>query len=150
MRSESGSLDIKSDPARVLVDSSRARAEMGAASPELVRQQWVRDCRDAILRNIEKMAEEGDRMAAIETGENAVAAIAAESGYSGLYGMTPEEIMAAANVALVPSSRPEIEWQGGKVDVRYEPGDVQVLWHPGRLDIKASRARVEFYLQQVR
>lgn len=148
LRSRRGALSIQSNRARLSVDSRQARAEMGAATPELLRQEWMRDCQAAGLRVIGRAAEEGDRMAAIETDENAIVAIAAESGYSGLDGMTPDEVMAAVNVALVPSSRPQIDWQAGDEQVSYVPSRVEASWRPGRLSIEATRARVEFLVQR--
>ena len=150
LRSDPGTLNIESERARVSVDSRQVRAEMGAATPEILRQEWVQDCRASGLRAIERMANEGDRMAAIETGEDAIVAIASDSGYSGLHGMAPEEIMASANVALVPNSWPKMEWSGGRVRIGYEPGRVEATWQAGRLSIEATRAQVEFRVQQIR
>ncbi|WP_256205591.1 DUF6470 family protein, partial [Calditerricola satsumensis] len=78
----------------------------------------ARDCaaegREAALDGIARIAEEGDRLRAIETGENAIAAIAAEKA------LPPP---ADFTIALMPSPF--------SVKMRYEPTRLLLHWELG-------------------
>lgn len=129
---EPAKVEISSRPYGVLeIDQSPCRASYGIYEhPEFVRQMAELG-RQTALETIGRIAQEGDRMAAIETGEPVFANLAAEA--------TIQEV---PDITIVPISKPDIRYTPnppkfnpipGKVNLSFEPGSVQIDYQPGRV-----------------
>jgi len=71
-------LTIERVPGRLVIDQSQAWAASGLKDPLTLARDIAAEGRAAALEGIARIAEEGDRMQAIESGENAIATIATE------------------------------------------------------------------------
>ncbi|GAB6931756.1 DUF6470 family protein [Calditerricola satsumensis] len=107
-------LTIERVPGRLVIDQSEAWAASGLKDPLTLARDCAAEGREAALDGIARIAEEGDRLRAIETGENAIAAIAAEKA------LPPP---ADFTIALMPSPF--------SVKMRYEPTRLLLHWELG-------------------
>ncbi|HEY8341515.1 MAG TPA: DUF6470 family protein [Calditerricola sp.] len=118
-------LSIERVPGRLVIDQSQAWAEAGLKDPLTLTRDFAAEGREAALEGIARIAEEGDRLQAIETGENAIAAIAIDKA------LPPP---ADFTIALMPPPF--------SVKMRYEPTRLVLRWELGSafFDPKTYRA----------
>ncbi|MBO8142816.1 MAG: hypothetical protein H0Z37_11710 [Firmicutes bacterium] len=109
-------LHVKTTLPSVRVDPSRALADIGLKPIGQIAAESASKARIIGLEAIRQIAREGDRMARIETGENAVPAIAKEKGYR------EKQI----NIDSAPKHRVAVAVETGNVSVQLAPGKVQV------------------------
>lgn len=116
---------IERVPGRLVIDQSQAWAERGLKDPLTLTRDFAAEGREAALEGIARIAEEGDRLQAVETGENAIAAIATDKA------LPPP---ADFTIAFIPSP--------GSVKIRYEPTRLMLHWELGGafFDPKTYRA----------
>ncbi len=119
---------------RVEINQYPCWAEVGLKnSTDLLREFAQRGHADA-LEGIGRRAAEGDQLASIETKVDAIVAIA-----TNVLLPPPDEF----NIALMPTSRPEINFVGGKkltiepipVDIKVTPQGAKIDFNPGKVDI---------------
>ncbi len=106
---------LRTTPARIIVDSSKAREEIGFKSPRAFCEAGKALGKQAALGGIARRAQEGDRFQHIENTSNPVAEIAAEILVDNL----------DYNVGLVPKTWVQITVERGKVEVRTEKKKVE-------------------------
>jgi len=132
-------LEIRREPVQVLIDQFQCFSEAGRKSVFELGREYARLGREAALKAIGRIAEEGRRMAAIERKENVIPQLARER--------TTRD--AAFNIAFIPTSRPEIQVTGGTMDMKYIPGSLQMDWEiHTTAEFDATLHKVEIYMRQ--
>jgi len=140
-RQKHAEVNMHTEHLRIEIDQYECFASAGLKGPiDLTREAAQRGYRQAI-EYIGKVAEDGDRLAAIELGGNPIADIAERDAYS-------EHDF---NIDIMPKARPKINVKGG---VRYEPernaegvnNGVDGKYIPGYLNIKYSPSKVSVYV----
>lgn len=118
-------LTIERVPGRLVIDQSQAWATSGLKDPLTLARDIAAEGRAAALEGIARIAEEGDRLQAVETGENAIAAIATEKAFP-----PPADF----TITLMPPPF--------SVKMRYEPTRLVLHWELGGafFDPKTHRA----------
>lgn len=116
---ERAQLELEREPVRLSVDQRQTFKEIGLYTIWMRMDEMSQQGREAALESIGRWSAEGDRLMRIESGENAIAAIAAES-----WPAPPPEV----NVALVPQTPPQIRVEGGQVRVEVRPGKLELNW----------------------
>lgn len=132
IRTTKPELDIQTTPAQLDIRQAKGEFEMdftpyrysiGIKNLQEFMRDYAQEGRQAVLEAIGNIAQEGDRLARIESKENAVVNIAADSC------MTPEG---------------QLEWtriEPPIVNYHFEPAKINVT--PGKLDITLRRGTVE-------
>jgi len=130
---EAAKLDIQ-QPAGVLeIDGTANRASMGLKTPAQFMLDIAEKGKTTVLETIARIAQNGDRMARIQSGENAVVGIAADAVVKGpleitLAPLAPPEIhytMRKPEITITPG-KPQIQAQASPVEAQYTPGTVDV------------------------
>lgn len=138
IESPAAEMDIDTQLPKVHIDQSRCFAESGLKSPFELTREMALDGMEAALLGIGRIAREGDRMMAIENGENVIADIAWQSLFS----------EGELTTVTMPVSRPEITVSGG-VQIHFKPRPPRIQWEThSRAVVEATFPRVEFYLLQ--
>ncbi|NPV27621.1 MAG: hypothetical protein HPY81_09345 [Firmicutes bacterium] len=132
-------LSVRPDRLELDIDTTAAREDLGLYDPNRFWHAWAAQGAAVAVEATAKIAEEGDRLAAIETGEtDAIANIAREN-------TTPDDEF---DVGLVPQHPPEIRWREVPGEQHYAPGEVTVDLKPGCVDVELRRGVVRGYLRQ--
>lgn len=128
-------LTVKPDQLELSIDYEECWADLNMYKPlefSRVNTDWARQ---KILKAIAEMADEGDRLAALESGEvNPIAAIAREKG------------LEQVDVELAHLSLPRIETQVIEGEKSFQKGNVQLELIAGDVRLKLQKGSVRMYL----
>ena len=138
---KAATVEITSRPYGTLkVDATNSRASYGLYNSMDFAVQAAQRGRQQALEAVGRIAAEGRRLAAIETGENAVPAIAADAAIRQVPSITLRPI-ARPDTTYTPNppsfnpipSNVDSTFQRGSVDVDYEPAQIRptVVQYPG-------------------
>lgn len=131
-------LGAHTEPLQVHIDQSECWAERGLKPFQMLNKELAQRSYQDGIEDIGKIAEDGDRMAAIENGGNPIADIAAE-----ITNPPPDEY----NIAMIPTSRPKIEFTGGVVHFNVKPAKVNIDTHPNKPIIEATSPEVNISMK---
>ncbi|EAX46817.1 conserved hypothetical protein [Thermosinus carboxydivorans Nor1] len=146
LKTTPASLELATEPARVeirqpkgelYIDQSPCRASRGIYGPSEFARVNAEQGRRTALETVGRIAEEGDRMAAIESGEDAIVNMAIESNYP----PPPDITWAWVDPPIIRyTARPaEIDVQRGRVNAEFVPGKVEGEYTPGKVDVRIAR-----------
>ncbi len=132
-------------PAGILeIDGTAMRASLGLKTPTQFALDNAAAGRQTAMETIARIAQNGDRMAHIESGENAVVEIAAD-----------EAAAKPAEITLAPLEPPEIHYTmrkpefsfaSGKVYIQAEPSPVEMQYTPGDVELRMTQyASIRFW-----
>lgn len=134
---EAATLEIHQQSGELEIDQTPCRSAYGLRNMP----DFVRDCAQAGMNSavaaVGRIAEEGNRLASIESGENAVANMAADSTVH-----TPIEITLAyvplPDIRYTPHAV-EITATNSQLTISSHPGSIQGDFRPGRVDINVAQ-----------
>lgn len=135
--SEAATLDIRQPHGKLEIDPTPCRYARGIKNLADFSRDNAQAGRNAAMEAIGRTVEEGHRLANIESGENAVAAIAAETNTVPI----PQTVLAYVpppDIRYTPNP-PQISFTAGKVDLTLQRGTVQVDVTPGTVDINITQ-----------
>ncbi|MBP1763064.1 MAG: hypothetical protein H6Q65_122 [Firmicutes bacterium] len=133
IETEAAKLEIR-QPAGVLeIDGTASRASIGLKTPTQFALDQAEAGRQTVLETIARTAQNGDRLARIQSGETAIAEIAADEALEGPLDITwaplaPPEIhfmMQKAEITVAPV-KPQIQAEPSPVQAQYTPGSVDI------------------------
>lgn len=119
IHSQPAKVQITNGPGVLEIDATASRASYGIYTVGEFNRRAAQQAKQQTLEAIGTIVAEGDRLMRIETGENAVAGIAADHNVE----LTPE-------ITWSPVTRP---------DINYTPQAVSFQVQPQRLDIRVER-----------
>jgi len=133
METEPATIEIRQPKGELEIDWRPFRASLGIKGPA----EFSRDCavlgRQTALETIGRIAQDGDRLAAIESDENAVVALAIESATPPEPEITwahlePPRIHYTAHQPIISPSpgRVNYEFTRGTLDLGFQPGQVNI------------------------
>lgn len=133
MESEPATIEIRQPKGELEIDWRPFRASLGIKDPI----EFAQDCaalgRRTVLETIGRIVQDGNRLAAIESGENAVAALAKESTMPPVSEITwaylePPRIHYTAHQPVVSPSRGRVNYEliRGTLDLGFQPGQVNI------------------------
>ncbi|HWR06979.1 DUF6470 family protein [Sporomusa sp.] len=134
MESQAATLEIRQPRGELEIDYTPLRASYGIKDPA----EFSRDCaeygRQAGLEAVGRIAQEGDRMAAIESGEAAIPNIAADTNSP----PAPEITWAHLEKPIVNYivHPPEFTFVAGHLTINVQPGTVDCDYHPGTINLR--------------
>lgn len=121
------------------IDQTRAWDALGRTNILVVMDRIYSQARDIALEAIGRIAEDGDRMAAIHTKEDVIPALAERVRVS-----FPE-----MQYAGEPSyDNVDITYEKRKPEIQAERGGVEINTHPNPPEIQYHRGKLEIYMRQ--
>jgi len=135
---------IETKKPKVLIDQYKAFASAGLKNILDLTRSEVQKAKQRALEYIAKVAEDGDRLAAIEKGGNPIAEMAARDLY------TVHEF----NYDAIPKERPEITVIEGDINIELEKNPdgsnnfVETNYIPADVNVKFTPAQVRIFLEQ--
>lgn len=116
------------------VDRSASDAQLASRSVMDLLQSCAREARSASMQGIARIAREGDRLMRIYDKHQSVAAVVASRAAR------------SSTINVASLAKPAIEWEGGRMDVEWEPPEIRNEWNktdpvvfevePGSIDIQ--------------
>ncbi|MDQ0918578.1 DUF6470 family protein [Paenibacillus sp. V4I5] len=134
-------LEIDANPGILSIDNSRWHDALGQGPSLEAMNRIYSGCRDIALQGIEKIVEEGNRLAAIHTGENVIAALATESTQD----VDFYKYMYIGEASL---DNIDIRYEAGNLDVQFEPAKVEHNVTVNPPIIEYHRGKLEIYMLQ--
>ena len=132
-------LNMHTEHVRIRIDQSRCFAEAGLKSVFELTYEFAQRGIQASLEAIGNEVYEGNLMGAIKNKIDAIAAIAAQKAFP-----PPADF----NIALMPQSRPKIDFIGGEVSYNPQMGNVSIEIRPNKAEINVTPGSVEIYMLQ--
>ena len=137
MNTEAAKLEIRQPKGTLEIDGTPFRYSYGIKNWQSFSRDNAQDSKNAGLEAIAEIAQEGDRMAFIESKEEAVVAIAAQTNFPDLGELTwapleKPDIHYTLN-------RPQINVIDGTFDLNLQRGSVQNNYQPGKVDISVTK-----------
>ncbi|NEW08852.1 hypothetical protein GK047_22915 [Paenibacillus sp. SYP-B3998] len=124
-------MEIDSNPGHLFIDNSKWHDALGHGPFLEVMNRIYSQSRSIALQGIAKIVEDGNRLAAIHTGENVVAALAKES---------TEDIDFSEYMYMGDASVDNI-------DIRYEAGELTIQFQPARVEhnVTINRPQIDYH-----
>lgn len=126
---------IRSPQGELRIDQSRARDALAVGPHFETMNHIYSEAKNVALQGIARIVENGNRMAAIHTGENAIADIAQqlyfdffEFNFAGPASFDNVDIQYTAH-------KPQIEVQEGQLNINVQVNRPELIYHRGKLDI---------------
>lgn len=135
METRPAQLMMHSPPGELTIDQSRAWDALGVGPHYEMMNRIYSESKNIALQGIARIVEDGNRMAAIHTGENAIADIAQQIYFDSV----PFDVRGPASFDNVDiqyiAHRPQIEVQEGQVNINIQASKPEFIYHSGKLDI---------------
>ncbi len=137
IKQQQAKVEINKQPVQVEIDQYACLAEMGRKNSRDFINQGANKGSQKAMQYVTQTAAQGDRMAAIETGEDVIVEIA----------KTAFDQQKELSIAAIPKSRPKVSVKGG-VDVNMLKGQMNLQIQRGSVSIFATQPKTNIYLTQ--
>jgi len=137
LETEAATVEISQPRGELEIDQYPSRASYGYQNFSDRTSRIAEEARQSVLEYIGRTAEEGDRLARIESGENAILAIIEEHAI-------PEPL----EVGITPITPPYINYQVNPPQFNFIPGKVELNLQRGTIDLNLRRGTVEGRIAQ--
>lgn len=137
INSQAARLEIRQATGELELDYTPYRYSIGIKNIQDMARDNAREGKQTALETIGRIAQEGDRMARIETKENAIAEMSAEANLPEL----PELIW-------VPIEKPDISYKFNPAQIEYIPGNLDINLRRGTVDANLDRGTVDIRIAQ--
>jgi len=136
---DKGGLNIKSRPIRVNIDTFEAR---NSITPTLARQiaQSADKGQQAAYEATATYAQQGQLLLKTRVGEELVTQFAEEA--------MMKDVKLNAGIDFIPKVGPEITWDTGEMNIRYEMDKLNFDWKFGQGDFQFTPGDIEFTVTQ--
>lgn len=115
-------LEIHSGPGQLMIDNSRWHDALGYGPALEVSSRIYSECHNIAMQGIAKIVEDGNRMAAIQTGENVFASLAKEAAQDNDF----NELTYVGDASY------------DNIDIRYEPGPFNIHFEPAKVEHRVN------------
>ena len=139
IKRDKGGLEIKSKPIRVNIDTFEAR---NSVTPTAVRsiEQSAQKGREAAYQATAAYAQQGKLMMETKLGEEVITKFARQT--------MDKPLSRELGMDFLPSVGPEITWDVGEMNIRYEMDKLNFDWKFGQGDFKFTPGDVELTVTQ--
>ena len=127
---------IDTEHVQVIIDQRQCFNDTGLMDFLTLTEDGVQRAKQAVFEGIARRAQEGDMLAAIESGMDAIAEIAYNNSFESV----------DYNLAVMPISRPKIDFKGGTVDIKVDEGYVSLHAVPNKPQGQYEPGRVEIFM----
>ncbi|HWR45787.1 DUF6470 family protein [Sporomusa sp.] len=137
METQAAKLEIRQPRGELEIDNRPFRASYGIKDHSEFLRDRAELGRQTALEAVGRIAEEGDRMAAIESGEAAIANIAADANSPPV----PEITWAPLEKPIIQyiAHKPEFTPVKGNLTINIQPGTVDYDYRPGEVNIRMAQ-----------
>lgn len=136
---DKGGLQIKSRPIRVNLDTFEARNSVLPTVATSI-SQAAQQGHQAVYEATAAYARQGRMMMETKLGEDVMNQIAAASANVG------RDVN--VNVEFLPSAAPEISWEGGEMNIRYEMDKMNFDWRMQKMNFQFTPGDIEISVKQ--
>ena len=133
-----GGLSIRSQPIRVNIDTFEARSSVDPTTPQIIQQQAQRGMQGAYQATA-VIAREGRMMMEAKIHQDVIPQLAAQD--------TRGEPV-NTNIRFLPSAAPDISWDGGEMNIRYEMDKLNFDWRMNQMNFTFVPGDIEFTMTQ--
>ncbi|MCI8360481.1 MAG: hypothetical protein HFE86_03985 [Clostridiales bacterium] len=137
---DKGGLSIRSRPIRLNVDTFEARNSI-IPTPARSIQQNAQKGQQAAYQATAAYARQGQLLLKAKIGEELVTRFAAES--------QPYSKVSELGIEFLPSAAPEIDWDPGEMQIRYEMDKLNFDWQFNRSELKFIPGDVQISVSQM-
>jgi hypothetical protein len=137
MNTEAAKLEIHQPKGTLEIDGTPFRYSYGIKNWQSFSRDNAQDSKNAGLQAIAEIAQEGDRMALIESKEEAVVAIAEQTNFPEMGELTWAPLERPDIHYTL--NRPQIDVIDGSFDLTLQRGSVQQDYQPGKVDISVTK-----------
>ena len=136
---DEGGLNIKSRPIRVNIDTFEAR---NSITPTLARsiEQKAKQGQQAAYEATATFAQQGQVMMKTRVGEEVITQFAEEA--------MMKDVKLGVGLDFIPKVGPEITWDAGEMNIRYEMDKMNFDWKISQGDFKFTPGDIEFTMTQ--
>ena len=133
-----GGLSIRSQPIRVNIDTFEARSSVVPTTPQIIQQQAQRGMQGAYQATA-VIAREGRMMMEAKIHQDVIPQLAAQDSRG-------EPVN--TNIRFLPSAAPDISWDGGEMNIRYEMDKLNFDWRMNQMNFTFVPGDIEFTMTQ--
>ena len=136
---DNGSLQIKSRPIKVNIDTFEARNSL---SPTLARylEQSAQKGKQAAYQATATYARQGQLLLETQVGQELVTQFAEEA--------MMKDVKTNVGIDFLPKGGPEITWDPGEMNIRYEMDKLNINWRMGDGSFEFTPGDIEFTVTQ--
>ena len=142
IKSTRAQIQIKTDPLRLKVERTpprmkvhrvrpkmkvnwaKVRSQCGLRTPEAMRRHLQQKYRQMAIANVQKINAQAQQFSAIENATPGAGDIVAKVSLNNLL----QQDIPVIDVASMPSSSPEIDWEPGSLEIEWEMGKLEMSW----------------------
>ena len=135
---DKGGLNIRSHPIRVNIDTFEARSSVMPTTAQNI-QQGAQKGMQAAYQATGILAREGRMMMEAKIGESVIPELARQATLQ-----QPVQL----NVQFLPSAAPDISWDGGEMNIRYEMDKLNFDWRMEQMNFTFVPGDIEFTMTQ--
>lgn len=135
---DKGGLSIRSQPIRVNIDTFEARNSVMPTTATMIRQQAQAGMQGAYQATA-VLAREGRMMMEARIDQNVIPQLAKQQNIG-----QPTNL----NIDFLPSAGPDISWDGGEMNIRYEMDKLNFDWRMEQMSFTFVPGDIEFTMTQ--
>lgn len=135
---DKGGLQIRSQPIKVNIDTFEARSSIVPTTAQSIQQGAQRGVQ-AAYQATAVLAQEGRMMMEAKVDGEVIPQLARQAS-------TPP--MSNTNIQFLPSVSPEISWDGGEMNIRYEMDKLNFDWRMEQMEFTFVPGDIEFTMTQ--
>lgn len=132
-------LSIKSRPIQLNMDTFEMRQSIVPSAPRSI-EQSAQKGRQAAYSATASLAQEGELYLKAKFGEDVQAQISKTA--------ISEEMYSQPAMAFIPTEGPEIDWNPGEMNIRYEMDKLNIDWRMGEGEFKFTPGDIELTVTQ--
>lgn len=135
---DKGGLRIQSQPIRVNIDTFESRSSVTPTTPQVIQQQAQRGVQGA-YRATAVLAQQGRMMMEAQIDQDVIPQLARQQTMG-----QPNNL----NIEFLPTTGPDLSWQGGELNIRYELDKLNFDWRMEQMSFTFVPGDIEFTMTQ--
>ncbi len=135
---DKGGLRIQSQPIRVNIDTFESRSSVTPTTPQVIQQQAQRGVQGA-YRATAVLAQQGRMMMEAQIDQDVIPQLARQQTMG-----QPNNL----NIEFLPTTGPDLSWQGGELSIRYELDKLNFDWRMEQMSFTFVPGDIEFTMTQ--
>ncbi len=135
---DKGGLRIQSQPIRVNIDTFESRSSVTPTTPQVIQQQAQRGVQGA-YRATAVLARQGRMMMEAQIDQDVIPQLARQQTMG-----QPNNL----NIEFLPTTGPDLSWQGGELSIRYELDKLNFDWRMEQMSFTFVPGDIEFTMTQ--
>ena len=135
---DKGGLQIRSQPIKVNIDTFESRSSVVPTTAQSIQQSAQKGVQAAYAAT-SVLAQEGRMMMEAKIDGNVIPQLARQA---------VQQPMSDVNIQFLPSAAPDISWDGGELNIRYEMDKLNFDWRMEQMQFTFVPGDIEFTMTQ--